>query len=79
MNRKMIARAAIGAAIVVAGAAPMAGTAAAQQPAPVRCEWGGDGALGQRYCDREGDTGSASGSGYGLGQVLGKLLFGGGR
>ncbi|UGT61016.1 hypothetical protein [Nocardia asteroides] len=50
-----------------------------EKPVPVRCEWSGDDTLGQRYCDREDDTGSASGSGYEFGQLLGKLMFGGDR
>lgn len=77
--KNMVVRAAIGAMIAVAGVVPMAGIAAAapQQVTPVLCTWGGDGPVGQRYCDKEGETGSASGSGFALGEVIGRLLFGG--
>lgn len=78
--KKMVVRAAVGAMIAMAAVAPMAGVAAAdapQQLTPALCTWGGDGPVGQRYCDKEGETGSASGSGFALGEVIGRLLFGG--
>lgn len=78
--KTMVVRAGVGIAIAVVGIAPMAGVATAEAPQqadPVLCTWGGDGPVGQRYCDKEGETGSASGSGAALGQVIGRLLFGG--
>jgi hypothetical protein len=76
-GKKLVVRTLFGALIAVAGAVHAAAAASADAPsqvAPARCTWGGDGLLAEKECDNEGDTGSASGSGKSLGQLLGRAL-----